>query len=36
MARGCQRNPDYRETHGKVSQYLDVLDEALAHAGGAR
>jgi hypothetical protein len=30
MARGCQRNPDYRETHGEVSQYLDVLDEALA------
>lgn len=30
MARGCQRNLDYRETHGEVSQYLDVLDEALA------
>jgi hypothetical protein len=30
MARRCEREPEYQETHGEMSQYLDIIDEALA------
>jgi hypothetical protein len=30
MARQCQRRSEYREEHGKLSAYLDALDEAYA------
>jgi len=30
MARRCEREPEYQETHGEMSQYLDTVDEALA------
>jgi hypothetical protein len=30
MARRCEREPEYQETHSEMSIYLDTIDEALA------